>query len=203
MRAKDQSKNSDLLIQNIIYLDMPEKSASSSSQRSSSSFRAFVTSSSHKEPQVLSGSGSGLGSGVEEMDRGSTVWQSSSQNDPGGVSMAGGGGGAGSRSSWGSCVSWASWEYWGSCGSGRSHSSGASDGRGGTLQKPVSSLTLLLSSSAAVMLTASCNAKQHGGTQLQLTKQVYLLCQHEVLVALCRVVKLQPVYRHTPFMSLV
>lgn len=162
------------------YLDMPEKSASSSSQRSSSSFRACVTSSSQTDPQVLSGSGSGSGFIPGGMgrgrDRGRTVWDSSSQRDPGGVSMAGGGGGAGSRSSWGSWVSssswvswfsWGSWPSWGSCESGRSHSSCGSEGSGGALQNPVSSLTLLLSSSAAVVLTASYDTSQRGGSQVQ------------------------------------
>ncbi len=57
---------------------------------------------------------------------------SSSKRDPGGLSTAGGGGGAGSRSSVGS------WE------SGKSQSSAGSEGKGGALPNPVSSLTLLL-----------------------------------------------------------
>lgn len=148
---------------------MPEKSASSSSHRSSSSFRACVTSSSQTDPQVWSGSDFISGGISRGKDRGRTVWDSSSQRDPGGVSMAGGGGGAGSKSSWGSWissiswVSWFSWASWGSCESERWHSSCGSEGSRGALQNPVSSLTLLLSSSAAVMLTASCDTSQRGG----------------------------------------
>lgn len=132
-------------------LDMPKKSASSSSHLSSSSFKANVTSSSHTESVAESRARGRTSSHMEpkaESMTGGGSTGSSSKRDPGGLSTAGGGGGAGSRSSVGS------WE------SGKSHNSGGSEGRGGALPNPVSSLTLLLNSSAAFTL-ASCKC-EHG-----------------------------------------